>query len=176
MGATGGVVRVQAVRGKLEDCFARLDASGAEPELLALCKKCLAFEPSDRPKRRLFAKERKSAIERLFNADAGHLLCAGALGTAGSDLASALRASSSCLRPQSGDQPGNRRSLGPHRHTHDQAHRQHDFQDGIGHHTQRNQPWPAPCRRALSVPLTQGPAPTVETGFLQAATGTKGTH
>jgi hypothetical protein len=42
-------VRVQAVRGKLEDCFARLDASDAEPELVALCKKCLAFEPADRP-------------------------------------------------------------------------------------------------------------------------------
>ena len=42
-------VRVQAVRGKLEDCFARLDASGAEPELVALCKQCLAFEPADRP-------------------------------------------------------------------------------------------------------------------------------
>ena len=42
-------VRVQAVRGKLEDCFARLDACGAEPELVALCKKCLAFEPADRP-------------------------------------------------------------------------------------------------------------------------------
>jgi tetratricopeptide (TPR) repeat protein len=42
-------VRVQAVRGKLEDCFTRLDASGAEPELVALCKKCLAFEPADRP-------------------------------------------------------------------------------------------------------------------------------
>ena len=42
-------VRVQAVRGKLEECFARLDGCGAEPELLALCKKCLAFEPADRP-------------------------------------------------------------------------------------------------------------------------------
>jgi tetratricopeptide (TPR) repeat protein/tRNA A-37 threonylcarbamoyl transferase component Bud32 len=42
-------VRVQAVRGKLEDCFARLDGCGAEPELVALCKKCLAFEPADRP-------------------------------------------------------------------------------------------------------------------------------
>jgi WD40 repeat protein/tetratricopeptide (TPR) repeat protein len=42
-------LRVQAVRGKLEDCFARLDASGAEPELVALCKQCLAFEPADRP-------------------------------------------------------------------------------------------------------------------------------
>jgi tetratricopeptide (TPR) repeat protein len=42
-------VRVQAVRGKLDDCFARLEASGAEPELVALCRRCLAFEPADRP-------------------------------------------------------------------------------------------------------------------------------
>jgi serine/threonine protein kinase len=42
-------VRVQAVRGKLEDCVARLDACGAEPALVALCKKCPAFEPADRP-------------------------------------------------------------------------------------------------------------------------------
>jgi tetratricopeptide (TPR) repeat protein len=49
MGDTAEAVRVQAVRGKLEDCFARLDASGAEPELVALCEQCLAFEPADRP-------------------------------------------------------------------------------------------------------------------------------
>jgi hypothetical protein len=49
VGETFESVRVQAVRGKLEDCFARLDASGTEPELVALCKKCLAFEPADRP-------------------------------------------------------------------------------------------------------------------------------
>jgi WD40 repeat protein len=49
VGETRESVRVQAIRGKLEDCFARLDASGAEPEWVALCKKCLAFEPADRP-------------------------------------------------------------------------------------------------------------------------------
>ena len=49
VGETFESVRVQALRGKLEDCFARLDASGAEPELVALCKKCLAFEPAERP-------------------------------------------------------------------------------------------------------------------------------
>jgi tetratricopeptide (TPR) repeat protein len=49
VGDTFESVRVQAVRGKLEDCFARLDASGAEPELVALCKKCLAFDPASRP-------------------------------------------------------------------------------------------------------------------------------
>jgi tetratricopeptide (TPR) repeat protein/tRNA A-37 threonylcarbamoyl transferase component Bud32 len=49
VGETVESVRVLAVRGKLEDCFARLDGSGAEPELVALCKNCLAFEPTDRP-------------------------------------------------------------------------------------------------------------------------------
>ena len=49
VGETFESVRVQALRGKLEDCFARLDGCGAEPELVALCKKCLAFEPVDRP-------------------------------------------------------------------------------------------------------------------------------
>jgi hypothetical protein len=49
VGHTFQSVRVQAVRGKLEDCFARLDGCGAVPELVALCKKCLAFEPADRP-------------------------------------------------------------------------------------------------------------------------------
>jgi hypothetical protein len=49
VGETSEAVRVQAARGKLENCFARLDGSGAEPELVALCKQCLAFEPADRP-------------------------------------------------------------------------------------------------------------------------------
>jgi tetratricopeptide (TPR) repeat protein len=42
-------VRLLAVRGKLEECYGRLDACGAEPELIALCKRCLAFEPTYRP-------------------------------------------------------------------------------------------------------------------------------
>ncbi|MER3417345.1 MAG: serine/threonine protein kinase, partial [Gemmataceae bacterium] len=42
-------VRLQAVRGELADAFARLDACGAEPELVALCKRCLAFRQEDRP-------------------------------------------------------------------------------------------------------------------------------
>jgi eukaryotic-like serine/threonine-protein kinase len=49
VGESSEAVRVQAARGKLDDCFARLGASGAEPELVALCQKCLAFEPADRP-------------------------------------------------------------------------------------------------------------------------------
>src|SRR5215475_11216624 len=50
VGDTAESVRIQAVRGKLDDCFARLDKSGAEPELVALCKKCLAFDPAERPR------------------------------------------------------------------------------------------------------------------------------
>jgi eukaryotic-like serine/threonine-protein kinase len=49
VGETVESVRVQAVRGKLQECFARLDVSGAEPALVALCKECLAFEPVERP-------------------------------------------------------------------------------------------------------------------------------
>ena len=40
---------VLAAQGKLEECFARLDACGAEPELVALCKRCLSPERQDRP-------------------------------------------------------------------------------------------------------------------------------
>ena len=50
VGTNYELLRAQAVLGQLDDCFARLDASGAEPELVALCKKCLAFEPGDRPR------------------------------------------------------------------------------------------------------------------------------
>jgi serine/threonine protein kinase len=49
VGETAEAVRVQAVRGKLGACFARLGASDAEPGLVELCKRCLAFEPADRP-------------------------------------------------------------------------------------------------------------------------------
>jgi tetratricopeptide (TPR) repeat protein len=43
------VVRVMAIRGDLSACMARLNSCGAEPELVALCRRCLAFAPSDRP-------------------------------------------------------------------------------------------------------------------------------
>jgi hypothetical protein len=39
-----------ASRGKLADCFARLDACGAEAELIALTKQCLELKPADRPR------------------------------------------------------------------------------------------------------------------------------
>jgi tetratricopeptide (TPR) repeat protein len=49
VGETFESLRVQAVRGNLQACFARLDGSGATPEFVALCKQCLAFDPADRP-------------------------------------------------------------------------------------------------------------------------------
>jgi tetratricopeptide (TPR) repeat protein len=55
-------VRIAAVRGKTEEAFARLDASGADPDAAALCKRCLAFEPSDRP---TTADEVASAVAAL---------------------------------------------------------------------------------------------------------------
>ncbi|MFO0881704.1 MAG: tetratricopeptide repeat protein [Gemmataceae bacterium] len=48
-GANGEAVRQLAARCKLDDAFARLDACGAEPDLVALAKRCLAFEPEERP-------------------------------------------------------------------------------------------------------------------------------
>jgi tRNA A-37 threonylcarbamoyl transferase component Bud32 len=42
-------MRQLAARAKLDDAFARLDACRAEPELVALCKRCLAAEKTERP-------------------------------------------------------------------------------------------------------------------------------
>ncbi len=50
VGKEGESVRLMAVRGRLADCLARLDGCGAEPGLVALAKRCLAFEPADRPR------------------------------------------------------------------------------------------------------------------------------
>jgi tRNA A-37 threonylcarbamoyl transferase component Bud32/tetratricopeptide (TPR) repeat protein len=50
LGATLDAVRLKAVRGNLDDCFKRLNACGAEPELIALCRRCLSFDPTDRPR------------------------------------------------------------------------------------------------------------------------------
>jgi tetratricopeptide (TPR) repeat protein len=40
-GADGETLRLQAIRGELADAFARLDACGAEPKLVALVRRCL---------------------------------------------------------------------------------------------------------------------------------------
>ena len=48
-GDTAEAVRRQAARGQTADAFARLDRSDADPEVVALCKRCLAVAPADRP-------------------------------------------------------------------------------------------------------------------------------
>ncbi|MGI9430372.1 MAG: protein kinase domain-containing protein, partial [Bythopirellula sp.] len=50
VGSDAGQILRLAARGKLEDCFARLDDSGADADLIELSKRCLAPEPSDRPR------------------------------------------------------------------------------------------------------------------------------
>jgi tetratricopeptide (TPR) repeat protein len=42
-------IRQAAAKGKVAEAFASLDACGAESELIALCKRCLAAEKEDRP-------------------------------------------------------------------------------------------------------------------------------
>jgi hypothetical protein len=39
-------IRLMAIRGQLAECLARLDGCGANPGLVALCKRCLALDPA----------------------------------------------------------------------------------------------------------------------------------
>jgi tetratricopeptide (TPR) repeat protein len=48
-GASADEVHLAAVRGQTAGAFARLDASGAEPALIDLARRCLAFAPDERP-------------------------------------------------------------------------------------------------------------------------------
>jgi serine/threonine-protein kinase len=48
-GPTADAVRLMAVRGQLADAFARIDGCGADPELVALCKRCLDPDRDRRP-------------------------------------------------------------------------------------------------------------------------------
>jgi eukaryotic-like serine/threonine-protein kinase len=48
VGESSESTRQMAARAETAEAFARLDASGAEPELIALAKRCLAAKPADR--------------------------------------------------------------------------------------------------------------------------------
>jgi serine/threonine protein kinase len=63
-GKDAEAVRIAAVRGQTAEALARLDACGAEPELVALCKRCLAFEPADRPAQASAVVAEVAAIRR----------------------------------------------------------------------------------------------------------------
>ncbi|MFO0881701.1 MAG: serine/threonine-protein kinase [Gemmataceae bacterium] len=47
--ALAEAVRQLAARARLDDAFARLDECGAEPDLVALARRCLAADPAQRP-------------------------------------------------------------------------------------------------------------------------------
>ncbi|MBI3410184.1 MAG: protein kinase [Planctomycetes bacterium] len=49
VGKNGAEIYRKAVKAKLKDATARLDACRADPELIALAKRCLAVKPKDRP-------------------------------------------------------------------------------------------------------------------------------
>jgi WD40 repeat protein len=46
---TAETTRAKAALGDVGECFARLEGCGADPDLVALCKRCLAPRPEDRP-------------------------------------------------------------------------------------------------------------------------------
>ena len=58
---TQGETMRKAARGELSEAFSRLDACGAEPDLVALAKECLAAEREDRPRRAGVVAERITA-------------------------------------------------------------------------------------------------------------------
>jgi eukaryotic-like serine/threonine-protein kinase len=49
IGTEPETIRLAAAQGAVAGCYARLDACGAEPELVALCKRCLSPASADRP-------------------------------------------------------------------------------------------------------------------------------
>jgi tetratricopeptide (TPR) repeat protein len=72
--ASAETTRVEAALGKVDDCFVRLDGCGADPELIALCKRCLAPERGERPGdagevARAVAELRAAADERARRAE-----------------------------------------------------------------------------------------------------------
>jgi eukaryotic-like serine/threonine-protein kinase len=74
VGANSEATRQLAARGKLDQAFARLDRCKAEPDLVALCKRCLSAEKADRPKdadevARAVAGLRTAAAERARKAE-----------------------------------------------------------------------------------------------------------
>jgi tetratricopeptide (TPR) repeat protein len=60
-GRTSGEIQRKAALGDLADAFARLDASGADGELIALARDCLTREPEDRPRSAAAVSDRMTA-------------------------------------------------------------------------------------------------------------------
>lgn len=74
MAGSTETIRIQAAQGKVDECFTRLDACGADPGLIALAKRCLTPTPSQRPASagevaRAVAELRAAADERARRAE-----------------------------------------------------------------------------------------------------------
>lgn len=74
-GETPHEICLRAVTGHMEPALAALDACGAEPEVIALCKQCLALKRADRPAdgnavAALVASLRQQAEQRAKDAEA----------------------------------------------------------------------------------------------------------
>lgn len=73
-GDTQESTRLLSALGMMADCYDRLDASGADPDLIALAKRCLAANRDDRPENggavaREIAQLRAAADDRARQAD-----------------------------------------------------------------------------------------------------------
>ena len=66
-GADSDSIRLKAIRGETADALARLDGSGADPELVALAKHCLATDRNLRP--RDAAEVAKAVADHLIAAE-----------------------------------------------------------------------------------------------------------
>ena len=60
-----GTMMRMASRGQTDDCFERLDACGADPQLVELAKHCLQYELDDRPKDAEEVRRRLSKLSRV---------------------------------------------------------------------------------------------------------------
>ena len=61
LGKAGGEIQRKAALGDLADAMSRLETCGADPELVALARGCLAREPEDRPRDAGVVSERVTA-------------------------------------------------------------------------------------------------------------------
>ncbi len=127
-GRTAGEIQRKAAVGDLADAFARLDASGADAELIALARDCLAREPADRPRTAAIVSDRVTAYlagvqERLRRSELERVEEAGPTtadhgGGGGRDPAGTSRRRRLCLEPAAAgragreDGPGRRRRPG----------------------------------------------------------------
>jgi tetratricopeptide (TPR) repeat protein len=72
--SSAATAQMKAAEGQVEECFARLDDCGAAPEIVALCKRCLAPQAAQRPAdagevARVVADLRIAADERARRAE-----------------------------------------------------------------------------------------------------------